>query len=76
MKGVWTDNPGHQPKRTRGKRVRVILENGLEEMREPIYDDAFNPMSPRGWAADGKGGCRWTRSNPPDPFDIAKYLLP
>lgn len=69
----WLDNPGYQPKEARGKRVRVVLAKDLEEMREPIYDDHFNPMSPPGWAADGKGGCRWTFTD--HPFDIAKYLI-
>jgi hypothetical protein len=30
-----------------------------------------NPMSPPGWAADGKGGCRWSLTG--SPFDIAEY---
>jgi hypothetical protein len=67
----WVDNPGYQPKETRGKRVRVELEHG----GEPIYDDHFNPMSPPGWAADGKGGCNWTKSDPPFAFDIKRYLV-
>lgn len=58
-------NPGHCPPEAIGKRVRVLLENG----RIGATDD--NPMSPPGWAADGKGGCDWrTRGHP---FAIARY---
>jgi hypothetical protein len=58
-------NPGHVPHDAIGKRVRVRLENG----RIGATDD--NPMSPPGWAADGKGGCDWhTRDHP---FAIAEY---
>lgn len=30
---------------------------------------------PQGWPADGKGGCVWTISNPPDPFQIEFYQV-
>lgn len=64
----WKENPGHCPPRARGKRVRVILEHG----REASYD--VNPMSPPGWAADGKGGCHWGKRNG-FAYDIAWYLI-
>lgn len=58
-------NPGYLPSEAIGKRVRVKLEHGGEGATDP------NPMSPPGWAADGKGGCNWRRSG--HPFDIAEY---
>ena len=58
-------NAGYLPLEAEGKRVRVVLANG----REGATDD--NPMSPPGWAADGKGGCRWSRTG--QAFDIAQY---
>ena len=58
-------NPGHLPARAIGKRVRVLLANG----RIGSTDD--NPMSPPGWAADGRGGCRWTITG--SPFDIKNF---
>lgn len=66
-----TPNPGHLPEEAKGKRVRVVLVKDMVTMREPTYDDHWNPMSKPGWAADGKGGCRWTLTN--HPFDIAFY---
>lgn len=60
-----TPNPGHLPIEAIGKRVNVLLANG----RPGSTDD--NPMSPPGWAADGRGGCRWSRTG--HPFDIAEY---
>lgn len=60
-------NTGVCPEEAKGKRVRVILANG----NEPHYDDS--PTSSPGWAADGKGGCRWTKRGLP--FDIAFYLI-
>ena len=62
-----TPNPGHCPTEAMGKRVRVWLAHG----REASYDD--NPMSPPGWAADGKGGCNWTLTG--SAFDIAFYQV-
>ena len=58
-------NPGYLPIEAIGKRVRVKLEHGGEGATDP------NPMSPPGWAADGKGGCNWRRSG--KPFEIAEY---
>ena len=58
-------NPGHLPEEAIGKRVRVVMAHG----RPGKADD--NPMSPPGWAADGRGGCRWTLSG--SRFDIAEY---
>lgn len=60
-----TPNPGHLPTEAIGKRVRVRLANG----RDGRSDD--NPMSPPGWAADGRGGCSWALTG--SPFDIAEY---
>ncbi|MEP9402063.1 hypothetical protein [Sphingomonas sp. VNH70] len=58
-------NPGHLPQDAIGKRVRVLLANGREGSTDP------NPMTPSGWAADGKNGCRWSLTG--SPFDIAEY---
>lgn len=58
-------NPGHLPDDAIGKRVRVRLVNGA------IGRTDDNPMSPAGWAADGKGGCSWALTG--HPFDIAEY---
>lgn len=58
-------NPGFCPPEAAGKRVRVRLANG----RNGASDTG--PTSPPGWAADGKGGCRWSRTG--SPFDIAAY---
>ena len=58
-------NPGHLPEEAIGKRVRVRLSNGSIGASDP------NPMSPPGWAADGRGGCRWSRIG--SPFDIVEY---
>lgn len=65
----WNRNPGHCPEEAKGKRVRVVLAHG----REPAYDE--NPMSPPGWAADGKGGCDWRRRSRGYPFNIEWYLV-
>jgi len=53
-------NPGHCPEEARGKRVRVILNDGEEAKTS--------------WPADGKGGCRWARE-PRYPFAIAGYRV-
>lgn len=50
-------NPGHCPREAAGKRVRVVLRNGMRPAES--------------WAADGKTGCRWTLEG--HPFDIAEY---
>lgn len=62
-------NPGRCPPEAKGKRVRVVLEKDRATMRQPAYDT--NPMSPPGWAADGKGACNWSRNG--DPHNIAFY---
>lgn len=58
-------NPGDLPPEAIGKRVLVRLGHGGIGRADP------NPMSPPGWAADGRGGCRWTRIG--SPFDIAEH---
>jgi hypothetical protein len=58
-------NPGHLPQEAIGKRVRVLLANG------ELGRNDDNPMSPAGWPADGKNGCRWEIAGLP--FDIAEY---
>lgn len=63
----WLPNPGSCPEAAKGKRVKVILANGTE----PHYDN--NPMSPPGWAADGRHGCNWSRRG--FAFDIAYYRV-
>lgn len=60
-----TPNPGHLPPEAIGKRVRVKLANGRIGTSDP------NPMSPPGWAADGKGGCNWALRD--HPFAIVEY---
>lgn len=67
-KGGWIPNPGKLPKAAAGKRVRVILERGKATMTEAESDD-----NPTGWAADGKGACRWSITG--HPFDIAFYKV-
>lgn len=52
-------NPGYCPSAAIGKRVCGTLANG----------GSFG--APGGWPADGKAGCRWTRTG--HPFDIEKY---
>lgn len=63
----WRKNDGKQPRGTRGKRVRVVLTNGIASV------DSIAPGAAAGWAADGKGGCRWTLTG--HPFDIAWFLV-
>ncbi|HEX8402274.1 MAG TPA: hypothetical protein VF628_11285 [Allosphingosinicella sp.] len=62
-----TANPGHLPTDAIGKRVAVQLAGGAESKIDN------GPMVPPGWAADGKGGCRWTLTG--CPFDIARYRV-
>lgn len=50
-------NPGFQPPETIGRRVRVILRNGMAGKGD--------------WAADGRQGCRWSLEG--RPFDIAEW---
>lgn len=56
-------NPGHLPPEAKGKRVHVLLFNGMHS----------KDKSPQGWAADDRGGCRWSIHNPPSDFDIRGY---
>lgn len=58
-------NPGYLPTDAIGKRIRARMAHG----GIGACDD--NPMSSPGWAADGKGACRWTRTG--SPFDIDEY---
>lgn len=70
-------NPGDGcPADAVGKRVRVILRNphGLG-LHEPSYSDANTQAVPSGWAADGKGCCRWRPRKRADPFDIVGYRV-
>lgn len=60
-------NPGYLPPEASGRRVRVRLANG------EIGRTDDNPMSPPGWAADGRGGCRWDYSG--SAFDIVEYQV-
>jgi len=57
-------NRGYLPSEAIGKRVRVLLADGA------INRDV-DPSAPPGWAADGKGGCRWSLTG--RPHDIAQY---
>lgn len=61
-----TPNPGHLPPDAEGKRVIVELRSGSVCGREPVTSTA-----PRGWAADGRNGCRWTLLG--RPHDILFY---
>ena len=70
----FTENTGsgRVPLRAKGKRVAVQLRNG-SVITEPVNKD-----TPPGWAADGKGGCRWSFLDPDDPaaaFDIVAYKV-
>jgi len=75
----FTPNPfdGNVPAEAVGRRVRVILRNPHGQgLHEPAYADANTQAVPTGWAADGRGGCRWgKRGNRNDPFDIVGYLV-
>lgn len=51
-------NPGYLPREAIGKRVRVRLERDT-------------PGVTKDWPADGKAGCRWTRTG--CEFDIAEW---
>jgi hypothetical protein len=67
----WRQNEGYPsgkiPKGTRGKRVQVVMANGQMGKESGVS------TAPPGWAADGKGGCRWTLAG--SPFDIAWFLV-
>lgn len=58
-------NPGYLPSDAMGKRVVVLLANGMRGGNDN------GPAHPPGWAADGRGECRWTRTG--HPFDIERY---
>jgi hypothetical protein len=64
----WLDSPGHMPKEAAGKRVAVILRNGMICGEKPI-----SPSSPAGWPADGWGACIWKIDG--HPFDILRYRI-
>lgn len=67
-------NPGHIPKGAAGKRVRVILRNPHGQgPYEPAYADANTQAVPTGWAADERGGCRWSLTG--HAFDIVGYRI-
>lgn len=59
-------NPGKCPPEAKDKRVIVRLANGNICGREQV-----TPVSPIGWAADGRQACRWTLTG--HPFDIVEY---
>jgi len=59
-------NPGYCPDEAKGKRVKGRLANGDIFGDKPTVKDG-----PLGWAADGKSGCRWTKTG--SAFDIAEY---
>lgn len=63
-------NRGYLPDEARGKRVRVILANGMVP-----NCDATSATTPPGWAADGREGVRWSRTEAPhdiDQWEIAR----
>lgn len=64
----FTRNPGYCPVDAEGKRVEVILRNGSHPSPDPIAQAV-----PGGWAASGKGRCRWTLIG--SPFDILQYRV-
>lgn len=63
----WKVNKGNLPRSAKGKRVRVVLAHG----EEAKYDQRSD--TPDGWAADGRGGCRWDLTGAP--HDIAWFLV-
>lgn len=71
----FTENTGsgRVPLKAKGKRVAVQLRNGS------IITEPVNKDTPPGWAADGKGGCRWTHhrdtESPAAAFDIMGYKV-
>lgn len=64
----WKENAGTCPASAKGKRVEVELRNGTKHGLKPVSASA-----PRGWLADGRGGCRWTLTG--HPFDIVRYRI-
>lgn len=70
-KGFKENKAGRCPPSAVGKRVRVILRCRFPE--EPVYSDANTQAVPGGWAADGRGGCRWTLTD--SLWDIVAYRV-
>ena len=67
----WHRNHGEGcPKEAEGKRVAVILRNGHEP---DIHANGVASVHPHGWAADDKGGCRWSLRGLP--HDIRFYRV-
>lgn len=56
------------PERAAGKRVVVELRDGSIQGEKPV-----TPVSPAGWAADGRNGCRWTLTG--SRADIMRYRI-
>ena len=67
LQAGFARNPGRCPAEAEGKRVAVALMTG-----EPGRCDD-NPMSPPGWAADGRFGCSWALDG--SPFNIDQYRI-
>lgn len=61
-------NQGRCPDEAIDKRVEVILANGSH-----IDPNVNGPGYPNGWAASGKGRCRWSLTN--QPWDIEFYRV-
>jgi uncharacterized protein YifN (PemK superfamily) len=53
--GFTANVSGHMPAELTGKRVVVQLRSGDIDGVEPV-----STVTPSGWAADGRQGCRWT----------------
>jgi len=71
MVSEWRDNPGHLPPECRGKRVAVHLRDGSIHGEKPV-----SPTAPLGWAADGKGGLRWSfTKGPANRADVMHYRI-
>ena len=66
---TWKPNPGHCPREAKGKRVVVRLNNG-----NVCGEESVTPVTPPGWAADGKLGCDWTIDRQYS-FAIAEYYV-
>ena len=64
----WRDNPGKCPEEAFGKRVVVELRDGTIAGELPV-----SPVTPAGWPASGKFGCRWSLTN--YKFDIVRYRV-
>lgn len=71
--GFKENTTGKIPRGANGKRVIVYLRNGNLCGVEPV-----TTVTPPGWAADGKGGCRWSflpEDNPASAFDILGFKI-